>query len=200
MRYHPAVQTRNHLSPGRSASALAAGCACLMSGCAGTTSLTVESERSALTPTIQTAVYGFTDSNTADIYLSDLPPEDLVARLAQGVEGEPGVVLHLHVFLAPKAGRTPIDFTASNASVTLLVLNGAARGVYGGGGFMLPSSSLGGATIAGEMRQATIRLVESDAGFGDALGLAEVSGDIAARRDDALAARISDEMTRLLLE
>lgn len=171
-----------------------------MSGCAGTTSLTVESERSALTPTIQTAVYRFTDSNTADIYLSDLPPEDLVARLAQGVEGEPGVVLHLHLFLAPKAGRTPIDFTASNASVTLLVLNGAARGVYGGGGFMLPSSSLGGATIAGEMRQATIRLVESDAGFGDALGLAEVSGDIAARRDDALAARISDEMTRLLLE
>jgi hypothetical protein len=169
-----------------------------LSGCSGSSTLTIQSEQASIQPSLQTAVYRFTDQNTADVFLSDFSPDAIVDRLA-GAPGAPGTVLHVHVFLAPKAGKTPIDFTASNAAITYVVFAGESMGVYGGGGFVLPSSRLGDAELEARMRRATLRLVEHGAGFADLLGNAEVSGDIAARRDDALAGRISDELTRLLL-
>lgn len=169
-----------------------------LGGCSGGSPLTIESERAVIRPSVRTAVYRFTDQNTADVFLSDFAPEVIVDRL-EGAPGAPGTVLHVHVFLAPKAGKTPIDFTASNSAITYVVFAGESMGVYGGGGFVLPSSRLGDAELAARMRRATLRLVEHGAGFADLLGNAEVSGDIAARRDDELAGRISDGLTRLLL-
>lgn len=165
----------------------------------GSSTLTIQSESAVITPSVLTALYRYTDQNTADIYLSDFPAETIVERLG-GVEGPPGTVLHLHVFLAPKAGRTPIDFTASNAAATYIVFSGNAMGVYGGGGFVLPSSRIGDSEFEARMRQATVRIVEHSAGFADRLGNAEVSGDISARRDDERAGQVSDALTRLLLE
>lgn len=172
-----------------------------LAGCSsGPSSLRIESSRGVIEPALQTAVYRFTDSNTADLYLSDFTPDVLVDRLAAGPAGDPGTILHLHVFLAPKAGRTPIDFTASNCTLTYAVFTGSSVGFYGGGGFMLPSDTLGDTSLSGRLRRATVRLVENQPGFTDRLGSAEVGGDIAAQRDDAFATQISAGLTRLLLQ
>lgn len=169
-----------------------------IAGCSSSVSLGIRSDTAVIQPVVQTAVYRFIDQNTADVYLSDFPPDSIVDRLAN-VEGAPGTVVHLHVFLAPQAGKTPIDFTASNAAFTCIVMSGSSMGVYGGGGFVLPSSQLGDALLDARVRQATVRLVEGRNGFADRLGNAWVEGNIEARRDDELAGNISAELTRLLL-
>lgn len=173
---------------------------CLTLGaCSGSTSLSIRSDQAVIRPQVRTAVYRVIDQNTADVYLSDFPPESIVQRLA-GVAGEPGTIVHLHLFLAPKAGKTPIDFTASNSAVTCAVFTGDSLGVYGGGGFVLPWSRFGDASLEARVRDATVRLSDQHPGFGDRLGNAWVEGDFEARRDDELAASISDALTRILLK
>lgn len=166
-------------------------------GC-GSVSLKIESASGLVEPQIRTAVYRPLNDSAADIYLSDVPESSILQRLESGVPGSPAHVVHMHVFLEPKAGRTPIDFTASNATITYMVLTGSSRGVYGGGGFLLPADDIGDREYAGRIRQATLRLIESDPGFADRLGLPELQGRVVARRDDELAASISTRMTRLL--
>jgi hypothetical protein len=174
--------------------------ALLLPACtSGPSSLRIESARGVVEPDLRTAVYRFRDANTADLYLSDLPPDILIDRLASRAAGEPGTLVHCHIFLNPKAGRTPIDYTASNCTLTCAIFTGSSLGVYGGGGFLLPADSLGDATLAGTIRDATLRLVEHDPGFADRLGSARLAGRIAAERDDQLADAISARLTRLLL-
>lgn len=166
-------------------------------GC-GSSALKIHSEQATVEPQFVTAVYRAADANTADIYLSDIPEGALVERLSRGAAGEPGNIVHVHLFLRPKAGRTPIDFDASNMTLTHVVLTGSAMGIYGGGGFMLPSWRLGADTFGGRIKRATLRLVESDPGFSDRLGPSTLSGRVTARKDDELAGQISDRLTMLL--
>lgn len=194
----PRAPSRPGLAPCRFLWVLVPALACVSCG-GGTSALRLQSEQGTIEPVIRTAVYRRADANTADIYLSDIPPEAIVERLAAGRGGEAGTVIHLHIFLAPKAGRTPIDFTASNTTATCVILTGGPIGVYGGGGFLLPSARIGDGRFTGRIRDATLRLVESDAGFDDRLGLPWLSGTINARRDDPLASLISQHLTRLLL-
>lgn len=95
-----------------------------------------------------------------------------------------GNILHIHMFLYPKAGRTPIDFTASNATITHVVLADGAYGVYSGGGFLLPSGKTAGKAIKGRLEEATLRPVSATSGFADLLGWNHLSGSIAAGRDE----------------
>lgn len=171
-------------------------------GCAGESTLrTVSSDRAAeFAPEWRTAVYRMRDANTVDIFLSDLREEDVVSRLAaaaEGKEGPPGVVLHLHMFLDPKAGQTPIDFTASNMTIVQMVLSGSGVGVYGGGGFLLPNTKPGGPEFGGRVREASLRPMWAEGGFEDRLGSGEVSGAVRARRDDRLATAIGARMLLL---
>ncbi|MBL8745493.1 MAG: hypothetical protein JNK58_03960 [Phycisphaerae bacterium] len=169
-----------------------------LTGCSGSATLSIRSDTAIIQPTVRTAVYRFVDQNTADVYLSDFPPNTIVDRLT-AIEGEPGTIVHIHVFLAPQAGKTPIDFTASNAALKCIVLSGRSMGVYGGGGFVLPASTLGDISFGARVREATVRLVSSREGFADRLGNGWVEGNIEARRDDELAGEISSGLTRLLL-
>lgn len=170
-----------------------------LTGCGSPSRLRIESRDAIVQPEIHSAVYRATDLNTADLYLSDVPENVLVERLAVGLDDpSPANIIHVHLFLTPKAGRTPIDFTAANISVTHVVLTGGSMGVYGGGGFLLPSGSVGDATYGGTIREATLRLVESRPGFADRLGPSELGGKVAARRDDALADEVSARLTLLL--
>jgi hypothetical protein len=189
-------------SPARVVLIFALPSAALTAGCtlwpSGPSSLRITSESAIVEPALRTAVYRAEDENTADIFLSDLEPEELVDRLRNGVEGQPGFVIHLHMFLQPKAGRTPIDFTASNTALTKVVLTGSLMGVYGGGGFVLPRSAVGDSRFTGRIDGATIRLITADDGFADMLGPSVVSGSVAAARNDELAESISDALTRML--
>lgn len=173
------------------------GCAPASSG--GATALRIESrDRDTwMAPNYVTAVYRAIDENTADIFFSDIAEERLLERLRAG-SGEAGTITHVRLFLAPKAGKTPIDFTASNTTIMHVVLAERSMGVYGGGGFLLPDSEIGSAVFGGRIRNASLRLLRSDEGFADLLGLAELSGRIAARRDDTLADTISARLVLML--
>ena len=70
-------------------------------------------------------VYADADENTVDIYFTDLP-ESVWSAWTMG-RASPlwtggGTIGHVHLFLWPRAGRTPIDFAASNATLTLAVI------------------------------------------------------------------------------
>ncbi len=177
------------------------GCAGGSSG--GATALRIQStDRDTwMAPNYVTAVYRAIDENTADIFLSDIPEAELLERMRLGAtpaSESVGTVTHVRLFLAPLAGKTPIDFTASNVTITHIVLAQGTMGVYGGGGFLLPNSSVGSPVFGGTMRDASLRLLRSDEGFADLLGLAEISGQIAARRDDTFADSVSARMVLML--
>lgn len=153
----------------------------------------------ALQPVFRTVVYSSSDNNTADIYLTDLPAESFAANAAPvAIPGATGVIARIHVFLIPKAGKTPISYDATNATLSWLVLTGDSFGVYAGGGFLLTSSRPGKGSFGGPIRDATLQMVSSSPGFVDQLGHAVFTGSISARHDEELATRIGDTMGRIV--
>lgn len=179
---------------------LPAGCATI--GFGGSPTLEVSSDISGavLTPEWRTAVYRFADFNTADIYLSDLPLRTIASEDLADLDNAAGSVMHIRYFLAPKAGRTPISFDASNIIIRHLVFAPATAGLYGGGGFMLPRDDAGDPTFEGRVRNATMRLVESGPGFADRLGAARVDGFVSAALDDAAANAVARTFSNILRE
>ncbi|HYE01794.1 MAG TPA: hypothetical protein VD963_01025 [Phycisphaerales bacterium] len=151
-------------------------------------------------PELSTAVYWSQDANTADIYLSDLPVDRLAGGRAGLGEGT-GSLIHVHMFLAPRAGKTPIDETACNMTIRHLVLAGGQRGLYGGGGFLLPGDRAGAARFSASVRSASVKLLRADPGFVDHLRVAEVTGNLTARLDRegaaAAAALFSEQIADL---
>jgi hypothetical protein len=141
-----------------------------------------------LQPTLPLVVFEARDLNTADFYLTDLADEDLVPGADwTGVSGQ---IVHVRLFLRPRAGQTPIDRGACTAIVRTLVLSRGEVGLYGGGGFMLVSGDPGDARMSGSISGASVRLQAATEAFIDALGAAEFSGSWTAQRDDATAREI----------
>ncbi|MBX3357991.1 MAG: hypothetical protein KF745_06140 [Phycisphaeraceae bacterium] len=154
-------------------------------GCTpGSTRLDIESSDRGrvLAPEFVTGVYAETDNNTATMYLSDLPLETLTSANTQ-VGSLTGTIVHIHMFLVPEAGRTPIDRNACNISIQAVVLSQGRIGHYGGGGFLLPAGEPGGSKFGGSLLNATLVLLQSNPGFADRLGVATVSGAVSAARD-----------------
>jgi len=148
-------------------------------------------------------VYSVSDENTLDIFLSDIPPSQLTRELASSARGghaAPGVLIQLHVFLMPRAGRTPIEFTASNTTITQIITTGSSMGIYAGGGFLLPTHSFDNTIFAGSLQGASLRLVYSQPCFVDRLGSSQMDGAIRAHRDEALATQLADLVLLLLAQ
>ncbi|MFG0274068.1 MAG: hypothetical protein ACF8QF_03315 [Phycisphaerales bacterium] len=162
------------------------------SGCARSALRLSSSQTDAtLTPRFVTALYAFTDENTLDIVLSDMPADDLLAMSRDDLLRSSGSILHIHQFFTPVAGRTALDPTASNTTVRHVVLARGEIGVYGGGGLVLPGSSPGANRFDFRVSDATMRLLQATPGFADLLGGASLSGRASARRDDERAASIA---------
>lgn len=167
----------------------------LLAGCGARTALgggsvRVESidEGTALRPALRLRAYRAEDRNTADIYLTDLTPEQLEPTVDPTTLA--GSIVHVHMFIRPRSGRTPIEGTASTAAIRHVVLANGEVGVYSGGGFLLPSGNVGDSRFGGRISRATLRLTRSTDGFNDLLGAAEFSGAVSAPLDDAMAAKI----------
>ncbi|MFO0785182.1 MAG: hypothetical protein U0573_02440 [Phycisphaerales bacterium] len=145
-----------------------------------------------VTPRYQ--AYYSSDVNTADFFLSDLPPETFAdgADLTQFS----GSLIHVHMFLAPKAGSTPIEFTASSATVRQLVLAEGQMGMYSGGGFLLPSGTAGDSSFGGTLRGASMRLTARTPGFVDRLGSSQFASGLSVPKDVSRAKRMSLLMER----
>lgn len=156
----------------------------------------------ALVPAIRTACYRRIDADSADLYFSDIS-ESRLADPADDLADAAGSIMHIHFFLEPSPGNTPIDDTACNATVRQVIFapaeggsSGQVFGIYGGGGFFFSSGSIGDDNFGGSMRQGTHRLLSSTPGFKDVLGPASIDGSVVAVRDDALALQIESRMAQ----
>ena len=134
------------------------------------------------------AVYRPVDRNTADLYFTDIPGVGAPGSSGLGLTGS---VVHVHLFLTPKAGSTPIDFTASNMTVTHVLLADGAFGVYSGAGFLLPNAPPGGRSLGGRVEDATLRPGGRAPGFAERLGWNELSGRLSATRDERRSAQLA---------
>lgn len=173
----------------------ATGCGTIarLSGTSNELSISSGDQSRALTPEFTTAVYMPVDPQTAEVYLTDMPIERLRDQ-KDTLSDVTGHLVHLHLFLIPKAGETPIDTTACNLTLRHAVLAGPGSGLYSGGGFVQPSGAIGDESIAGAIAGSSHRLVRRAGAFKDALGSGQVVGRFSATRDDesarALAARL----------
>lgn len=143
-------------------------------------------QHTVLSPVVVAAGYRAADSSTAEIFLSDIPLRDLAD--AESFEELSGTIVHIHLFIRPRPGRTPIEPTASTATIQAAVLARGEVGLYGGGGFMLPSGTPGDDTFGGSIRGGSVRLLASTPGFADRLGAAGLTAGVSAPLDDAAAA------------
>lgn len=140
--------------------------------------------------------YSSDDPNSADIYLTDLPP----AALDPGADlrGLSGQVVHLHLFLTPKAGSTPIASDASTVTIRHVVVASGEIGMYGGGGFLNPSGKPGDDELSASLTGGSCRLLTSTPGFQDRLGLCTFSADFRVPKNDEIASLIEARMTSIL--
>ncbi len=148
-------------------------------------------QKISLESTLPIRVYAWFDANTADVYLTDLSPDAL--RSPDLAAGD-GNLVHLHMFLNPEAGLTPIADTACSVTVRHVVFAKGRVGIYGGGGFLNPSGKPGDPTFGGQVRDATVRLLSSTAGFEDKLGPAMWSGSFSADNNRATALLAAEKL------
>ena len=144
----------------------------------------------------RTSAYLSGDRNTADVYLTDLPAEALDPDA--DLKDVSGQIIHIHLFLTPKAGSTPIDSTACSASVRHVVIAGGRIGVYGGGGFLSPNTSPGDRVLTGHLADATLRLVSASPEFGDRLGPSKLDCAFRAPLDPRLANVLAARLDTIL--
>lgn len=139
---------------------------------------------------LPTRVFAPSKVGVVDIYLTDIPRETLEA--GGDISTITGTIVQVHVFVRPKAGRTPIDrdATTSIARVFILTGNGQA-GLYAGGGFFMAGDSGNGDSYSGTMRSASLYLTRATAHFDDLLGPANLVGSISTKRDEKLAKRLT---------
>jgi hypothetical protein len=120
-------------------------------------------------------LYRLGNQNSVTVLLFDGPPETATQAMS------------IRMFWRPRAGRTPIDPTATNATIHYVIFTGKQGervGIYSGAGFVYPDGALGGDTLRGGVWQATLSLSDHSEGFDDLLGEAILKGRFRAKRDD----------------
>lgn len=120
-----------------------------------------------------TAVYSMDKSGNTDIYLTDLPPAAFDLGFPAGEIN--GQIVHIALFITPRATRTPISDDATNAVIRHAVFAGGAEtpifGIYEGAGFVLPGGTPGKDRFTGDIAGASTALLSSTPGFPDLLGV-----------------------------
>lgn len=144
----------------------------------------------------RTSAYSAGDRNTADVYITDLPAQALDPNA--DLKGVSGQLVHIHLFITPEAGNTPIASSACSASVRYVVIADGRIGVYGGGGFLNPSTSPGDRVLAGTLRDATLRLVSATNEFGDRLGASKLDCSFRVTLDQRLAGALAARLESIL--
>jgi hypothetical protein len=155
-------------------------------------------EDAALIPSPVSRAYRAIDQASAEFYLSDIPLR--ILDDAETFEELEGTIVRVTLFLPPRPGKTPIESTASTATVQAAVLARGEVGIYGGGGFLLPSGRVGDRTFGGTIRDGSVRLLHATPGFVDRLGAARFQAGISAPEDQAGAAvmgHVFDQASRL---
>ncbi|RMH13756.1 MAG: hypothetical protein D6698_13565 [Gammaproteobacteria bacterium] len=110
----------------------------------------------------------------------------LTAVLTDGPIDHPKRALIVRMFWRPKAAATPLDETATNATVQYIVFDRVNNtvGIYSGGGFLFPETDLTQSTLHANLWQATLNLSEKSEGFEDTYGPSLMTGRFTASRND----------------
>ncbi len=119
-----------------------------------------------------TSVYAARDAQTIHVLLVSGPVDT------------PTRVMHIQMFWQPRAAKTPLDPSATNATVRLVEFQDDQVGVYGGGGHLWPRTTAGKAQWSARLRNATLRPMHRSRGFVDDLGNAVAEGAVNAHRDE----------------
>ncbi|MFN3168847.1 MAG: hypothetical protein ACE37H_17480 [Phycisphaeraceae bacterium] len=117
--------------------------------------------------------------------------ESITIVLIEGPEDEPTQAAAIRMMWHPKAGKTPINPDATNATIQYVVFanrrtgEGYFRevGVYSGAGFLYLDSEPGDSTLNASLWQADLLLADRSERFVDLLGQSELRGSFTAERN-----------------
>ncbi len=120
-------------------------------------------------------LYSFDDKNNLTVVLFDGPEEN------------PRQAVTIRLLWTPRAGRTPIDPNATNATIHYVIFtgqDGAEVGVYQGAGYLFPRNKPGSGRLDAGLWDANLRLADRSDRFNDLLGQASIKGGFQAKRDE----------------
>ena len=100
----------------------------------------------------------------------------------------------------PRAGATPMDATATNASLHWIVRVDDEVGVYAGAGYALVQGHLGRGDVSVRVTNGSLRLVAATDGFRDPVTPATVTGSFTAEYDPALYAELLSDARDMLTQ
>jgi len=168
-------------------------------GSGGSATIASDTTRSSFKARFSTKAYTFHDDNTADIYLTDLSDQSLTAFFAKNADWSTisGTIVHIHLFLDPKPGKTPIEPTAATASIRYAIISEGQIGIYDGAGFMLPGQKPGKNSISGTFNAAPLRLTRATQAFNDPLGAARLDLSFDAKLDELAAPELQARIDAL---
>ena len=97
-------------------------------------------------------------------YLSNRTLEELTSG-----DVRDGIILHAQLLWKPKPGSTPVDPTATNVVLRMVLITQGQLGIYGGAGFAWPNGTAGKSAMSLEVVGSTLTLLQSTEGFRDLL-------------------------------
>ena len=164
----------------------AAACAAAMSlcGCSGTETVgraeLVALGSSPLSFERDFIVGAYATKESEDsFWFSDVPLSALLAH-SEATPIKDAVFLHAQLIWLPRPGLTPLDPSATNLVVRIVIVSDGEVGLYGGAGFARVDGAPGDERVEIEVEGGTLTLLERTAGFNDLLSPAGFSGAFAA--------------------
>lgn len=168
-------------------------------GSGGSSKIVSDTTSSVYETNLRTRAYTFHDDNTADIYLTDLSDAQLTSFFQKNADWSQisGTMVHIHLFLDPKPGKTPIEPTAATASIRYAIISAGQVGIYDGAGFMLPGQKPGKSSISGSFNAAPLRLSRATDAFSDPLTPARLTMSFDAKLNDLTAPELQARIDAL---
>ena len=129
------------------------------------------------------------------MYASDLALEQLLeGTVAQGQ------ILHAQLLWSPLPGSTPVDPTATNLTLRLVLISDGEMGLYGGAGFAWPRGTIGEESIELDIVGSTLTLLHSTEGFRDLLSPMMIVGRLKADHDPVMTLRTRQAASQLVTD
>lgn len=140
-----------------------------------------------------TAFYADGDSVETSFVLSDVGLDQLLSG-----QFSRGQVVRVDLLWVPKPGATPMDSSATNASIRYVIVADGELGVYAGAGFAVPEGDANGRSLTVHLRDGSLDLLQSTDGFVDLLSPATLTGSFTATHNDQRARQLSAAVRRLV--
>ena len=120
-----------------------------------------------------------TKESEDSFWFSDVPLAALLAH-NESTPLKDAVFLHAQLIWLPKPGLTPLDPSATNLVLRIVIVSDGEVGLYGGAGFARIDGKPGEERVEIEVEGGTLTLLERTKGFNDLLSPAGFSGTFAA--------------------